>query len=140
MKTSFPKPADPKWYIVDAADKVLGRLSAKVARALLGKHEASYVPHWICAPHIIIVNAEKVKLTGAKVEDKTYYRHTGYFGHLRSTNPKRLLKHDPTRILELAVKGMLPRNGLRDHLLKRLHIYAGVEHNHANHQPTAFPL
>lgn len=141
MKTSFPKPAvTPKWYIVDAADQILGRLSTKVANVLRGRHRPSYVAHWPAKDHVIVINADKLKVTGDKVEQKTYYRHTGYLGHLRQTTLKRMNEKDPTQALKLAVKGMLPKNATRDHTLKQLHVFAGAEHTYESHKPTSLPL
>ncbi len=140
MKTSFPKPAEPKWVIVDATDQVVGRLATKIATVLRGRNKASFVPHWECGDHVIVTNAAKIKTTVAKSEQKTYYRHTGWLGHLRSVTMKELLVKDPTKILKHAVKGMLPKNLTREHTLKRLHIYAGPEHKHEANQPSPFPL
>ncbi len=141
MKTSFPKPsAKPQWYIVDATDKILGRLSTTIATVLRGRHRASYVPHWPSMDHVIVINAEKIKVTGNKLEQKTYYRHTGYLGHLRQTTLKRVMEKTPERAIEMAVKGMLPKNQTRDHTLKQLHVYAGAVHEHAAQQPIPLPL
>ncbi|MSR68003.1 50S ribosomal protein L13 [Candidatus Peribacteria bacterium] len=141
MKTSFPKPAQtPTWYIVDAENQILGRLSTKVANVLRGRHRASYVPHYPAKDHVIILNASKVKVTGDKIEQKIYYRHTGYLGHLRETTLKRMNEKDPTKALKLAIKGMLPKNATRDHTLKQLHIYAGAEHEHDANKPVPLPL
>lgn len=140
MKTSFPKPAAATWYIVDAADQVLGRLSTKIATVLRGRHRAGYVPHWRNPDHVIVVNAAKIKITGDKLEQKTYKRHTGWFGHLRSTTLKRVMEKAPAKAIEMAVKGMLPKNQTRDHILKQLHVYAGVAHDYDAQKPIQFPL
>jgi large subunit ribosomal protein L13 len=140
MKTSYVKPGKPEWYIVDATDQVLGRLSTKIATVLRGRHRPSYVPHWRTGDHVIVINAEKIKITGAKVEQKMYYRHAGYLGHLRETPAKRLIKEDPSKILEHAVKGMLPKNPTRAHTMKNLHVIAGPTHTHDAQKPVPFPL
>ncbi len=140
MKTSFPKPAKAQWYIVDASDKVLGRLSVQIANVLRGRHRPQYVPHWKSLDHVIVLNAEKVKVTGNKMEDKRYYRHAGYLGHLRSTSMKDVLEKNPARILEASVKGMLPKNATRPHILKQLHVVVGSVHTHEAQQPLPFPL
>lgn len=139
MKTSFPKPAKAQWFIVDASDKVLGRLSADIATVLRGRHKASYVPHLMCGDHVIVVNAEKIKVTGAKREQKVYFRHTGYLGHLREASMDALMTKNPTKVIELAVKGMLPKNQSRQHIMKQLHVFAGPAHDHEAQQPVAFP-
>jgi large subunit ribosomal protein L13 len=140
MKTSFPKPATPQWYIVDATDQVLGRLCTKIATVLRGRHKASFVPQWRCGDHVIVVNAEKVKVSGAKADQKSYYHHAGYLGNLREITLKQLKKQDPAKIIELAVKGMLPKNPTRQHTLKQLHVYAGTAHGHEAQKPVLFPL
>lgn len=140
MKTSFPKPAKPDWFIVDATDKVLGRLSTQIATVLRGRHKPSFVPHWLCGDHVIVINADKVKVTGSKMQQKTYYRHTGWLGHLRSATMKELMVKSPTKVLTFAVKGMLPKNLSRQHILKHLHVYAGPAHEHEANKPAPFPL
>jgi large subunit ribosomal protein L13 len=139
MKTSFPKPATPNWFVVDAADKVLGRLSADIAMVLRGRHKASFVPMWRCGDHVVVINADKIKLTGRKIEQKSYFRHTGWFGSLRETSVKHMLEDNPTKVITLAVKGMLPKNATREHTLKQLHVYAGAEHKHEAQNPSPFP-
>lgn len=140
MKTSFPKQAAPKWFILDASDKVLGRLSAEVANVLRGRYKPSYVPHMRCGDHVIVINAEKIKITGSKLEQKKYFRHAGYLGHLRETSMDDMMEKNPTKIIEHAVKGMLPKNATRQHTLKQLHVFAGPAHDHEAQQPTEFPL
>ncbi len=140
MKTSFPKPAKAEWYIVDATDQVLGRLSASIALILRGRHRPSFVAHWPAKDHIVVINAEKVKVTGDKVEQKIYYRHAGYLGHLRKRTLKDVLEKNPTKALELAVKGMLPKNATRQHTMKQLHLYAGPAHEHDANKPTPLPI
>ncbi|MBP9773183.1 MAG: 50S ribosomal protein L13 [Candidatus Peribacteraceae bacterium] len=141
MKTSFPKPsAQSAWYVVDAKDQVLGRLCSRIATVMRGKDKASFVPHLICGAHVIVLNADKIKLSGAKLEQKKYYRHTGYFGGLKETSVERMLDEKPENVVRLAVKGMLPKNLTREHLLKRLHIYTGTEHKHTAQNPLPLPL
>ncbi len=139
MKTSFPKPAKPNWFVVDASDKVLGRLSAEIAIVLRGRHKSSFVPMWRCGDHVVVINADKIKLTGRKIEQKSYFRHTGWFGSLRETSVKHMLEDNPTKVITLAVKGMLPKNATREHTLKQLHVYAGAEHKHEAQNPSPFP-
>ncbi len=126
------------WLVVDASDQVLGRLSSEVAKLIRGKHKACFTPHADCGDHVIIINAEKIKLTGNKLTDKQYIWHTGYPGGQRSTTPKELLRKAPTRIIEKAVKGMLPKNRLGRALFNKLHVYEGVEHPHEAQQPTTY--
>ncbi len=141
MKTSFPKPpAQSAWYVVDAKDQVLGRLCSRIATVMRGKDKASFVPHLISGAHVIVLNADKIKLSGAKMEQKKYYRHTGYFGGLKETSVERMLDEKPENVVRLAVKGMLPKNLTREHLLKRLHIYTGTEHKHTAQNPLPLPL
>lgn len=140
MKTSFPKSAAPRWFILDASDKILGRLSVEVANVLRGRNKPSYVPHMRCPDHVIIINAEKIRVTGDKVAQKTYYRHTGYLGHLRQTTMKDVLQKNPAKVIEMAVKGMLPKNPTRQHTMKQLHVFAGAAHDHEAQKPAAFPL
>ncbi len=141
MKTSFPKPsAQPLWYVVDATDQVLGRLSVKIANVIHGKDTPSFVPHLPCGAHVIVLNATKFKLTGNKREQKSYFRHTGYFGGLKETAVEDMLEKKPEKVLTLAVKGMLPKNAMRERLLKRLHVIAGAEHPYGAQKPIPFPL
>ncbi|RCL45857.1 MAG: 50S ribosomal protein L13 [Candidatus Thioglobus sp.] len=137
MKTFSAKPAEVsrQWYLIDAADKTLGRLSSEIALRLRGKHKPIYTPHVDTGDYIIVVNAEKVRVTGNKMNDKMYYRHTGFIGNLKSTNLKDLLNEHPERAIETAVKGMLPKNPLGRAMFKKLKVYAGPEHNHQSQQP-----
>ena len=137
MKTFSAKPAEVsrQWYLIDASDKTLGRLSSEIARRLRGKHKPIYTPHVDTGDYIIVVNAEKVRVTGNKVNDKMYYRHTGYIGNLKSTHLKDLLNEHPERAIETAVKGMLPKNPLGRAMFKKLKVYAGPEHKHESQQP-----
>lgn len=140
MKTSFPKPAKPQWFVVDASGKVLGRLSVQIANVLRGRHKPDFVPHWRSQDHVIVINAEKVKVTGNKMQDKMYFTHAGYLGHLRSSSMEDVMTKHPTRIIEMAVKGMLPKNATRPHTLKQLHVVVGPAHTHEAQQPVPFPL
>jgi large subunit ribosomal protein L13 len=137
MKTFSAKPAEVKrdWYVVDAEGKTLGRLATEIARRLRGKHKAEYTPHVDTGDYIVVVNAEKVKVTGNKTTDKMYYRHTGYPGGIREINFEKLQERQPEMIIEKAVKGMLPRNPLGRAMFRKLKVYAGAEHNHAAQQP-----
>ncbi|MBP1645585.1 MAG: rplM [Bacteroidetes bacterium] len=124
-----------EWIIIDAENQILGRLATRVANVLRGKHKPSYTPHVDCGDNVIIINAEKVRFTGKKLNDKVYVRHTGYPGGQRFTTPKQVLAIFPERVIEHAVKGMLPKNKLGDALYRNLHVYAGVEHPHEAQQP-----
>ena len=123
------------WYLVDATDKTLGRLAAEIARRLRGKHKTVYTPHVDTGDYIVVVNAEKVRVTGNKLQDKMYHHHTGYVGNLRSINLEKLLAKAPERVIESAVKGMMPKNPLGRSMFKKLKVYAGPEHKHAAQQP-----
>lgn len=137
MKTLFVKPAEVerKWYVIDAEGKPLGRVAAKAAAMVRGKEKALYTPHQEVGDYVVIVNAEKVAVTGAKRRDKLYYRHTGYAGGLKSTTFEKLIARHPTSPLQLAVKGMLPKGPLGRKLLLNVKIYAGAEHPHAAQNP-----
>ncbi len=141
--TQSAKPAEVehKWYVVDAADQVLGRLSTRIATILRGKHKVIYTPHVDTGDHVIVVNAEKVKLTGRKLEQKIYYRHTGYTGSLKEiTAGKVLAGPHADRVIRTAVKGMLPKNSLGRQMFRKLKVYRGPEHPHAAQQPKEMPL
>ena len=137
MKTFMQKKesVDRKWYVVDAEGKTLGRLATKVATVLKGKHKATYTPHIDCGDYVIIVNAEKVKLTGNKLNDKMYYNHSGYVGGLRERNAKTMIEKYPEEMIERAVKGMLPKNSLGAQMYKKLFVYAGPEHKQQAQKP-----
>lgn len=124
-----------EWVVVDAEDAVLGRLASNVARIIRGKHKTSYTPHADCGDNVIIINADKIRLTGKKLTDKVYIRHTGYPGGQRFQTPKEALEKYPERILERAVKGMLPKSRLGRRLFTNLFVYAGNEHPHTAQQP-----
>ncbi len=137
MKTFSAKPAEVRrdWYVVDATGKTLGRLSTEIARLLRGKHKPEYTPHVDTGDYIVVVNAEKIRVTGNKLKDKMYHRYTGYVGNLKSMPLETLLKEAPERVLQYAVKGMLPRNPLGRKMLTKLRVFAGPDHNHEAQQP-----
>ena len=123
------------WYVVDAAGKTLGRLATEIARRLRGKHKPIYTPHVDTGDYIVVVNADKVHVTGRKATDKMYYHHTGYIGSLKSANFEKMQEKAPGRVIELAVKGMLPKNPLGRAMFRKLKVYAGPDHQHAAQQP-----
>jgi large subunit ribosomal protein L13 len=142
MKT-FSAKADEvnrDWFVVDAADKTLGRLASEIAHRLRGKHKAEYTPHVDTGDYIVVVNAEKVRVSGAKATDKMYHHHTGYPGGLKSISFEKLIDKAPERVIQGAVKGMLPRNPLGRAMFKKLKVYAGSEHPHAAQQPQALNI
>ena len=141
-KTVSAKPSTvtKEWVVIDATDQVLGRLASRVALILRGKNKAYYTPHVDCGDNVIIVNAEKVRLTGEKMTEKVYVRHTGYPGGQRFSTPKELLKRKPFAVVEHAVKGMLPKNRLGAELFRNLYVYVGSEHPHAAQQPKTIIL
>lgn len=143
MKTYTAKPADieRKWVVIDAEGVVLGRLAAVVANHLRGKHKPMYTPHMDCGDNVVIVNAEKVKLTGRKRADKTYYWHTGYPGGIKSRTAGQILDGaHPERVIEAAVRRMIPRGPLGRQVLRKLHIYAGAEHPHTAQKPETLDI
>ena len=123
------------WYVVDAEGKTLGRLASEVAHRLRGKHKPVYTPHVDTGDYIIVVNADKVHVTGKKASDKMYYHHTGYVGNLKSATFNQMQEKTPGRVIELAVKGMLPKNPLGRAMYRKLKVYAGPDHNHSAQQP-----
>ena len=137
MKTFSAKPAEVHrdWYVVDATGKTLGRLSTEIARRLRGKHKPEYTPHTDTGDYIVVVNAEKIRVTGNKMKDKIYYHHTGYIGNLKSITLEKLLQKAPERVIEKAVKGMMPRGPLGRQMFSKLRVFAGPEHSHAAQQP-----
>ncbi len=137
MKTYSANPNTVKreWFVVDAENKVLGRLATEVAARLRGKHKPEYTPHVDTGDYIVIINADKVAVTGKKFEDKLYHHHTGYPGGLKTATFREVLEKHPTRIIESAVKGMLPKNILGRQMIKKMKIYAGAEHAHQAQQP-----
>ena len=137
MKTFSAKPETVRrdWFLVDADGKTLGRLATEIARRLKGKHKPEYTPHVDTGDYIVVVNAGKIRVTGNKMKDKMYHRYTGYIGNLKSMPLEKLLQEAPERALELAVKGMMPRNPLGRRMLSKLRVYAGPEHEHQAQQP-----
>jgi large subunit ribosomal protein L13 len=123
------------WLLVDAENEVLGRFSSVVAKLIRGKNKTNFTPHVDCGDNVIVINAEKIRLTGNKMTDKEYVRHTGYPGGQRFATPKELLAKNPTEVIKKAVKGMLPKNRLGDQLYKNLYVYTGTEHPHTAQQP-----
>ena len=142
MKTYSAKPDEVKrdWFVIDATDKVLGRVASEVARRLRGKHKPEFTPHVDTGDYIIVVNAAKLRVTGAKPQDKKYYRHTGYPGGIRETNFEKMQQRFPGRALEKAVKGMLPKGPLGYAMIKKLKVYAEDQHPHAAQQPQALEV
>lgn len=128
------------WYVVDAEGKTLGRLATELARRLRGKHKPVYTPHVDTGDYIIVVNADKIRVTGRKLKDKLYHRHTGFVGHMKSEPLEKLLARRPERALELAVKGMLPRNALGRQMFRKLKVVRGAEHPHQAQQPIPLEL
>ena len=137
MKTYTPKEGDiqREWWVVDAEGKTLGRLATKVASILRGKHKPMFTPHLDVGDYVVVVNAEKVALTGNKADQKTYFRHSGYMGNEKHIPFRRMIERHPDRVIELAVKGMLPKNTLGRHMRRKLKVYAGAEHPHQGQQP-----
>jgi large subunit ribosomal protein L13 len=137
MKTFSAKPDDVRrdWYVVDATDKTLGRLASELARRLRGKHKPIFTPHVDTGDHIVVINAERIRVTGNKLKDKMYYRHTGYVGNLKSISLEKLMEKAPEQALTIAVKGMLPKNSLGRAMLKKLRVFSGPDHSHVAQQP-----
>ena len=137
MPTSMPKESDiqRKWYVVDAQGQVLGRLASRVATVLRGKHKPTFSPHLDVGDHVVVINAEKVQLTGRKLKDKQYRWHTGYIGGLKEVSAETMLRTHPDRVIEWAVEGMLPKNRLGRAMAKKLKVYRGAEHPHGAQQP-----
>ena len=143
MRTTFMAKGhevERKWLVVDAEGKTLGRLSSEVAAILRGKNKPTFTPHVDTGDHVIIINAEKIHLTGNKLKGKIYYRHTMHPGGLRQRTALEMRTNYPTKMLELAIKGMLPKNSLGRQIFRKLHVYAGAEHPHAAQQPVAYEL
>ena len=137
MKTFMASPAtiDRKWYVVDAEGKTLGRLASEVAKVLRGKNKAIFTPHIDTGDYVIVVNADKVKVTGKKLDQKIYYHHSDYIGGMKETTLREMMNKHPERVIEYAVKGMLPKAALGHAMYKKLHVYAGPKHNHAAQKP-----
>ena len=142
MKTvsTRPQDVDRAWFVIDAEDKTLGRLATEIAHRLRGKHKPEYTPHVDTGDYIVVVNAEKVRVTGSKYEDKKYYRHSGYPGGIKAMTSKDLQARHPERIIEKAVRGMLPKNPLGRAMFRKLKVYPGAEHPHAAQQPQPLEL
>lgn len=130
-----PHEVERKWYLVDATDKTLGRLSSKIASMLRGKHKPIFTPHVDCGDYVVVINAEKVKVTGKKLEDKEYKRHSGYPGGLKTVTLEKMLEDKPEGVMIHAVKGMLPKGKLGRQMLKKLRVYKGAEHDHSAQKP-----
>jgi|TARA_R110001583_G_scaffold26571_9_gene95868 large subunit ribosomal protein L13 len=142
MKTFVAKPADVKreWFVVDAEGKTLGRLATEIALRLRGKHKAEYTPHVDTGDYIIVVNAEKITVTGNKAKGKIYYHHTGFIGGIKAINFEDLIQRAPERVIEKAVKGMLPKGPLGRAMYRKLKVYAGTEHQHSAQQPQVLDI
>lgn len=137
MKSYMASPAtiERKWYVVDATGYTLGRLSSEIAKVLRGKNKPTYTPHIDTGDYVIVINAEHIKVTGKKLEQKIYYNHSDYVGGMKETTLKEMLAKKPERVIELAVKGMLPKGPLGREMITKLHVYAGAEHDHAAQKP-----
>lgn len=142
MKSFMPntKEIERKWYIIDAEDMILGRLSTEVANVLRGKHKPIFTPHADTGDYVIVINADKIRLTGKKLEQKHYRYHTGHPGGLKSVSYERLMAENPEKAVMLAVKGMLPKNALGRQMIKKLKVYSGTEHNHEAQQPEMYEI
>ena len=142
MKTFMASPAtiDRKWYVVDATGMTLGRLASEVAKVLRGKNKPIFTPHIDTGDYVIVVNAEKIKVTGKKLDQKVYYRHSDYVGGLKSATLREMLQRHPERVIEMSVKGMLPKGPLGREMYKKLFVYAGPEHKHEAQKPEAYTL
>ena len=137
MKTYMANPnkIERKWYVVDATDKTLGRLTSEIAKVLRGKNKPVYTPHIDTGDYVIVVNAEKIAVTGKKLDQKIYYNHSDYVGGMKETTLREMMDKKPEKVIELAVKGMLPKGPLGRSMIKKLHVYAGPEHDHQAQQP-----
>ena len=142
VKTYTPKESEIQrdWYIVDAEDAVLGRLSSQIASILRGKHKPQFTPNLDAGDFVVVINAEKVRVTGAKDQQKMYYRHSGYPGGLRSMTFQEMIDRHPERVIQIAVRGMLPKNALGKRMLKKLRVYTGPEHPHHGQQPATLEI
>ncbi len=142
MKTFSAKPEEVSrsWYVVDASGKTLGRLASELAKRLRGKHKPEYTPHVDTGDYIVVINADRIRVTGNKLQDKIYYHHTGYIGNLKSTKLGTLMATAPEQVLTKAVKGMLPKNSLGRSMLRKLRVFAGPEHSHTAQQPQVLEI
>jgi large subunit ribosomal protein L13 len=135
MKTSILPVQAPSWHIIDAKEQSLGRVAAAAAHMLRGKNKTSFSPHQLCGDHVVVINMDHLAVENRKLQQKEYVKHSGYLGHLKATPLRQMLAKDPAEVLRLAVYGMLPRNKLRNEMLKRLHAFRGAEHDHQAQQP-----
>ena len=142
MKTFMLKKEEVQreWYVVDATGKTLGRLASEIAKILIGKHKPTYTPHVDNGDFVVVINADKIHVAGKKLDKKVYYKHTGYMGHLKETTLREMLQKKPEEVIRLAVRGMLPKNKLRDRRMKRLKVYATPEHPHSAQNPKPLEL
>jgi large subunit ribosomal protein L13 len=143
MRTTYmakPNEVERKWYIIDATDKTLGRLASEAAALIRGKHKPQFTPHVDTGDFVVVINAEKIRLTGKKMQNKMYYRHSLYSGGLKVTSAQDMIANKPERVIELAIHGMLPKNRLGDSLKTKLKVYAGSEHPHQAQQPEVYEL
>ncbi len=142
MKSFMANPSniERKWFVVDATDKTLGRLAAEVAKVLRGKHKPTFTPHMDCGDNVIVINASKVQLTGKKLVDKVYFHHSGYLGGDKYVKAGDMLKNNPVKMVEKAIKGMIPHNRLGSQIYTKLHVYAGNEHPHAAQKPEVLEI
>lgn len=142
MKTFMASPAtiERKWYVVDATGYTLGRLASEIAKVLRGKNKAIYTPHMDCGDYVIVVNADKIKVTGKKLDQKIYYNHSEYVGGMKETTLSEMMAKKPEKVMELAVKGMLPKGPLGRSMITKLHVYAGAEHDHAAQKPEVLEI
>lgn len=142
MKTFMASPAtiERKWYVVDATGYTLGRLASELAKVLRGKNKPIYTPHMDCGDYVIVVNADKISVTGKKLDQKIYYNHSDYVGGMKETTLKEMMAKKPERVMELAIKGMLPKGPLGRSMITKLHVYAGPEHDHAAQKPEALEI
>lgn len=143
MRTTFMAKShevERNWYVVDAEGQTLGRLASEVAALLRGKHKPTFTPHVDTGDHVIVINADKIELTGNKLKDKKYYRHSGYTGSLKERTAHEMRTHYPTKMLEIAIKGMLPKGPLGRQTIKKLNVYAGAEHPHTAQKPEVYEL
>ncbi|BBF44413.1 LSU ribosomal protein L13p [Lachnospiraceae bacterium KM106-2] len=142
MKSFMASPAtiERKWYVVDATGHTLGRLSSEIAKVLRGKNKPTYTPHMDCGDFVIVVNADKIKVTGKKMDQKIYYNHSDYVGGMKETTLKEMMAKKPEKVIELAVKGMLPKGPLGRQMITKLNVYAGAEHNHQAQKPEVLEI
>lgn len=138
--TGKPKTVEHNWYVINAEGKILGRLASELARRLRGKHKVEYTPHIDSGDYLIVLNADKIAVTGNKRNDKFYYKYTGYVGGIKQITFEKMITHHPARVIEIAVKGMLPKGPLGRAMFRKLKVYAGTKHNHAAQQPQVLDI